>query len=135
MDLNDFSVCMLEQMEVVMASGGRKPAAVIMSSSSMYLSDSIAADSRMYRTFSFLDPERAQRDERRLRGFPRACLAFVIVLFIFAIAAAGATIYICSRTKGRFTRYLVIRTAFLRPASMPEFQVPRQELYSKGTTV
>eukprot|EP00171_Calliarthron_tuberculosum_P001668 IDg1668t1 len=57
LDMDDFSGCMIEQLEVVMPTGGHAPRIYTYTSSNEELADAVEKDPRISRTLSFLQDE------------------------------------------------------------------------------
>lgn len=95
MDLDDYSGCMLEQMEVVMPTGGRPTSPPRYSRSNQELADAVRVDPTVTRTFSFLDVEKSAELPPRADPYRSALIAAVIVLLLLLVLLSTALVFLC----------------------------------------
>eukprot|EP00171_Calliarthron_tuberculosum_P023654 IDg23654t1 len=94
LDMDDFSGCMIEQMEVVMPTGGHAPRAYAYTSSNEELADAVEKDPRISRTLSFLQDEEDPDPKASNRFFSSALVALAIVMGMIIVLLSCAVVYL-----------------------------------------
>jgi hypothetical protein len=95
MDLDDYSGYMLEQMEVVMPTGGRPTSPPRYSRSNQELADAVRDNPTVTRTLSFLDPEKAEELPPRADPYRKALISGVIILLLLLVILSVALVFLC----------------------------------------